>query len=179
MSRRQLLSSILLAGGFGWIGVNALRIAMHEHFAGRKHEQPKVNVVRVDVPEMLKCPVQFSQCSEGVFDTWSISHIAIYALAGIVAPGHDLDVFLLSILFEFWEWNLGFVGKTIDPFINWLGYRLGSDVIVPMIPSAWPIAMRNASDWSWGTIWGTLVAANFALTQQYDELVRVGAKPKS
>lgn len=59
-------------------------------------------------------------------DGWSVNHVIIYLTLGLFVPDAYLTIAVISIVFEIFEHFAGWTGKWSDPFVNMLGYVIGS-----------------------------------------------------
>ena len=82
--------------------------------------------IKKSLPIMAKRfkKIKFDEC----FDAWSLSHLFIYFLSGIIIPNKYGFVLILSVLCEIFEYFAGYRAKMSDLFVNFIGYWLGSNV---------------------------------------------------
>jgi hypothetical protein len=81
----------------------------------------------IEVPDTLRCLFGESTCKHGNVVIWTVFHVILYIIAGILIPGHYLVMLLISILCEAIEASLGITSKfIIDPLFNIFGYLIGN-----------------------------------------------------
>ena len=61
-------------------------------------------------------------------DLWSMIHIFIYFISGLIIPNEYEFVIIISILCEITEYLIGYRGRLSDLFFNLLGYYIGSNI---------------------------------------------------
>ena len=59
-------------------------------------------------------------------DGWSVGHVLIYASIGMFFPGKYMEILVISLLCEVYEYAVGWRARwLLDPLANMLGYVLG------------------------------------------------------
>lgn len=79
-------------------------------------------------------------CFNGCFDLWHITHILLYIIIGIIYPDNYLLIFIISIIWEFYEdYMFKYIIKNSncndiiclrfeDIILNLFGYFIGSNI---------------------------------------------------
>ena len=90
----------------------------------------------------------FNKQNSLIFNGWALSHLILYIFIGYYYPDEYLFVFIVSILWEFYEYSYMYInffkniyykilktekmyilGNPYDPLINIIGYYIGSQII--------------------------------------------------
>jgi hypothetical protein len=76
-------------------------------------------------PDVSQTPEK-NKCYEHHVDGWSVSHFLIYFFIGMFVPGFYLEMLILSIGAEGFEYMSGWRARwIIDPVVNMIGYITG------------------------------------------------------
>jgi len=91
----------------------------------KKDDKRDDNVI--DIPPCLKCLLPLKRCDDEVIESVTVAHFLAYTIIGYLVPNLYMEIFLISITFEFFEGAIGYTAKiVVDPIVNMLGYLLGS-----------------------------------------------------
>jgi len=111
-----------------------------QHFVKEWTKEDDKNII-IEVPESLRCFFGETTCGHGNVVIWTVFHVILYIIAGILIPNHYLIMLLISILCEGIESSLGITSKfIIDPLFNMFGYLIGN-----LISMYFKICYRNIS----------------------------------
>jgi len=82
-----------------------------------------------EVNNEVKCFVGEPRCENGTIKIWTIGHFLVYFFIGLYVPGLYIEIFIVSIIYEWFEYAVGHGSKFIvDTTANMAGYILGSQL---------------------------------------------------
>ncbi len=82
-----------------------------------------------EVDMNIKCFVGEPGCENGNIDIWTVGHFVVYFFMGLYVPGLYVEIFVISVIFECFEYMVGHKSKFIvDSIVNMAGYILGSQL---------------------------------------------------
>ena len=119
---------IILAASMGfWFMYNTIL---------RKHHGDSFDFTVFKFPQSIKCMFPNvalkeykNKCNDADFDGWSVLHVLLYTVMGMLFPGEYVIVLFLSILSELWEYMSGWRARWIvDPLVNLGSYWVGSQL---------------------------------------------------
>lgn len=96
-------------------------------------------------PRWMACAIPYvshdpkkNKCENVKFDGWTLGHVAIYFTLGMFLPGYWIQILLLSIACEVFEYIVGWRARwIIDPLANVVGYLLGHVVYINLRHIKW------------------------------------------
>lgn len=98
--------------------------------------------VIIKLPKWSKCyniPITINnnyQCYESDIDIYSVMHVLIWMTAGIFFPNMYITAISITILFEFFEYFVGFRARWWQDLVaNMIGYTIGNLLLRNMIVS--------------------------------------------
>lgn len=81
------------------------------------------------VNDEIKCFIGEPGCENSDPSLWTVGHFIVFLLIGIYVPGLYLEIFVISIIFEGFEYSIGHTSRfIIDPIVNLSGYIIGSQL---------------------------------------------------
>ena len=106
---------------------------LYNRFILTKDFHPMSSVKWDATPRWLSCAIPYvsrdpekDDCAAVKLDGWSVGHVLIYATVGMVLPGQWAAVLGISILFEAFEYVVGWRARWLmDPATNLVGYAIG------------------------------------------------------
>lgn len=96
-------------------------------------------------PHWMSCGIPFvsrnpkkNHCENVKFDGWSMGHVLIYITIGMVLPGYWLEILILSLACEMFEYVVGWRARwIIDPTANLVGYLIGHLIYINLRGFTW------------------------------------------
>jgi uncharacterized membrane protein len=125
----------------------------------RTKEYHPMGAIKFPTPHWMSCAIPYvshnpkkNKCENVKFDGWSLGHVAIYFTLGLLLPGYWVEILVISIVCEAFEYVAGWRARwIIDPLANLAGYWLGHVYFV------------NLRKWKWLSSYNTTVVAGVTL----------------
>ncbi len=133
----------------------------------RKHNGDSFEFTVFKFPHQMKClfpnvalKEYKNDCDNADFDGWSVLHVILYTIMGILFPGEYIIVLFLSIFSELWEYLSGWRARWIvDPIVNIVSYWIGSRISYHY---NWDLCKKYQIS-GWYSFGGMLVLSTFVM----------------
>lgn len=90
---------------------------------------PITAIPKIDLPYFLKCAIPFERCQDSYLDGWTLMHVIMHYIIGLLYPNEYIFVAGLSVGTEVAEQLVGARPRyIIDPLTNMSSYYIGNQV---------------------------------------------------